>query len=305
MIDDVQIQTASALLVVRIAAALEIILPAGHLLEPEVRTAQDVVKVRCLNIGFQIDLCLARKCSGGSSGKHVHPGEFLLQRIKRITLFDDLIMRAPIDRKPGVNALALFIKCVFLTPLYMQLRRELVQIGVRAGFQLLAQLPDCGAGCGKCVQGRLFLRLRVGQRLLQRICACFQHANFLLGGSLVLAGKHLTKLGDPRGKGMLRLQHADLLVRLVPCVLRSAQRILCFWNLLVQIFFAAEAAACASSYAVFAHFTCSSVGACSDSTAGRGCSTEPQTGQGIPACRLPARMPACASRNARCIRVYA
>lgn len=68
---------------------------------------------------------------------------------------------------------------------------------------------------------------------------------------------------------------------------------------------AAEAAACASSYAVFAHFTCSSVGACSDSTAGRGCSTEPQTGQGIPACRLPARMPACASRNARCIRVYA
>ena len=100
----------------RIAAALEIILPAGHLLEPEVRTAQDVVKVRCLNIGFQIDLCLARKCSGGSSGKHVHPGELLLQRIKRITLFDDLIMRAPIDRKPGVNALALFIKCVFLTP---------------------------------------------------------------------------------------------------------------------------------------------------------------------------------------------
>ena len=56
-------------------------------------------------------------------------------------------MRAPIDRKPGVNALALFIK--FLTPLYMQLRRELVQIGVRAGFQLLAQLPDCGAGCGR------------------------------------------------------------------------------------------------------------------------------------------------------------
>ena len=52
------------------------------------------------------------------------------------------------------------------------------------------------------------------------------------------------------------------------------------------------AAACASSYAVFAHFTCSSVGACSDSTAGRGCSTEPQTGQEIPACRLPARMPA-------------
>lgn len=44
-------------------------------------------------------------------------------------------MRAPIDRKPGVNALALFIK--FLTPLYMQLRRELVQIGVRAGFKLL------------------------------------------------------------------------------------------------------------------------------------------------------------------------
>lgn len=117
----------------------------------------------------------------------------------------------------------------------------LVQIGVRAGFQLLAQLPDCGAGCGKCVQGRLFLRLRVGQRLLQRICACFQHADFLLGGSLVLAGKHLTKLGDPRGKGMLlRLQHSDLLVRLVPCVLRSAQRILCFWNLLVQIFFAAD-----------------------------------------------------------------
>lgn len=122
----------------------------------------------------------------------------------------------------------------------IELRGKLVQIGVRAGFQLLAQLPDCGAGCGKCVQGRLFLRLRVGQRLLQRICACFQHADFLLVGSLVLAGKHLTKLGDPRGKGMLRLQHADLLVRLVPCVLRSAQRILCFWNLLVQIFFAAD-----------------------------------------------------------------
>lgn len=87
----------------------------------------------------------------------------------------------------------------------IELRGKLVQIGVRAGFQLLAQLPDCGAGCGKCVQGRLFLRLRVGQRLLQRICACFQHADFLLVGSLVLAGKHLTKLGDPRGKGMLRL----------------------------------------------------------------------------------------------------
>lgn len=118
--------------------ALEIILPAGHLLEPEVRAAQDVVKVRCLNIGFQIDLCLARKCSGGvlaSTSIQVTSAPTL----KRITLFDDLIMRAPIDRKPGVNALALFIK--FLTPLYMQLRRELVQIGVRAGFQLLAQLP--------------------------------------------------------------------------------------------------------------------------------------------------------------------
>lgn len=47
---------------------------------------------------------------------------------------------------------------------------------------------------------------------------------------------------------------------------------------------AAEAAACASSYAVFAHFTCSSVGACSDSTAGRGCSTEPRPGRGFRAC---------------------
>ena len=39
----------------------------------------------------------------------------------------------------------------------MQLRRELVQIGVRAGFQLLAQLPDCGVCPAQHAAHPLFL----------------------------------------------------------------------------------------------------------------------------------------------------
>ena len=36
MIDDVQLQTAFALEIVRVPAALEVVLPAGHFLQPEV-----------------------------------------------------------------------------------------------------------------------------------------------------------------------------------------------------------------------------------------------------------------------------
>ena len=37
VIDDIELQTALALEVVRVPAALEVVLPAGHLLQPEVR----------------------------------------------------------------------------------------------------------------------------------------------------------------------------------------------------------------------------------------------------------------------------
>ena len=65
MIDDVQLQTAFALEIVRVPAALEVVLPAGHFLEPEVRASKNTVKIRRLDVGFQVDFCLALQISGG------------------------------------------------------------------------------------------------------------------------------------------------------------------------------------------------------------------------------------------------
>ena len=65
MIDDIQLQPALALHVVRVPAALEVVLPAGHLLQPEVGALENAVKIRRLDVGLQIDFCLALQISGG------------------------------------------------------------------------------------------------------------------------------------------------------------------------------------------------------------------------------------------------
>ena len=64
MVDDVQLQTALALAVIRLPPALEFILSAGHDQKPEIGPPEDSVKEGHLNISLQGDFFSAGEISG-------------------------------------------------------------------------------------------------------------------------------------------------------------------------------------------------------------------------------------------------
>ena len=105
MVHHIQLQTALAAVVFGGAAALQLVLPAGHHQQPQIGPPQDAVKKGHLHVGFQRDFLLAGQVAVGSVGKRPHPCVPLLQRLQAGRPLPDVGQRGAVGGQPGAQRL--------------------------------------------------------------------------------------------------------------------------------------------------------------------------------------------------------
>ena len=167
MIDDIQFQSALAHPVSRGFSALEVILPARHLSEPEIGPLQNPVKIRGLDVGFQHHLLFAGHAAIGCLGKRLHPRIPGFQLCHPPGFFGDALPGCRVSRKPRVD----FLKpaqrhALFLRQLRLD-RLQRIPVLCRLILQLLLKLKDGGPDAGQ----RLFAG---AVRLLRRLQRGFE-----------------------------------------------------------------------------------------------------------------------------------
>ena len=101
VVDDVQLQAALAAVVLRLPAALQFILAAGHGHEPPVGPGDDPLEAGHLHIGLQHHLLPAGDGAGGRVGQGLHPPPLLLQPGKLTGALADALGAAAVGLHPG------------------------------------------------------------------------------------------------------------------------------------------------------------------------------------------------------------
>ena len=146
VVDDIQLQAALALAVLRLGAALQLVLAVGHHRQAQVGPTDDLLKIGGLDIGLQAELGLAPDGAARGIGQGAHPGIAAFQGRQRRQLAAQAGKGGGVGGNAAVGA---FLLCQLFPALGLGLGLGVqirLDIDFRRVLQLLAQLLGGGAG---------------------------------------------------------------------------------------------------------------------------------------------------------------